>query len=660
MNGQTRQGRSHNQGRSSKKAGNSLRVTAGEGTWRMQSLKNSSQTSMHSLRSTILDGRNPPSSKYKSRDQKQFLTFKGEPSQHFNKMMKGLATEIEDIDLKKLGKHKVLTAKEKLLEESARNIRIKGKIKDSRDLGDFDPMLLIDAIEEKRKEKPTVDSTQIKSALVQSILQDMKLEEGKLELPSLKKIKTKLNKKKEQRVHQSKAKIDTNLAGKKIKNPNQLEFERKKGKLFKSKKMDSANMEIIKNKLDKDINNIVDYSKRVKDEVSKQADLKHSLKNALSSKRQSNNVKNRNGKMLLLSLGDEAGEEPKNPALMRSLSATFHTANASAKNKANMKLNHQIIDKCMSLQSKSTSLKDNLNYKEEVVHKIYDDFQKLVEFNTEVWYDKDIDEIYDTLVLDHLKEEQYMPKIHPLISFKHSDALKNSNKMKRMHSMPKKATQSAIVLKNKLDSRNSVLVTQMPMLAQNKHFDEIKGKQEPKVDLSLKKVESHNVIPSSNLSPVTRELKEDNKFVKLSEDECTEQTQKKVGKVSFGFKTNIHRSKDALFPSLVKEKHETSSQSLCKMPRIVRKILENKLDIDSDFIKSIEQYEKAPLGDSIQKIGNSSKVRSYFEHRYREKELVVNFKSMDNFAKESVQEYRKAQKHKALALMKKLGTKFLA
>lgn len=68
-------------------------------------------------------------------------------------------------------------------------------------------------------------------------------------------------------------------------------------------------------------------------------------------------------------------------------------------------------------------------------------------------------------------------------------------------------------------------------------------------------------------------------------------------------------------------------------------------------------------GDDIgqnEQIRNTSKVRSYFENEYRKKELVVSFKSMDNFANEAVQEYRNMQKHKALELMKKLGTKFLA
>ena len=62
----------------------------------------------------------------------------------------------------------------------------------------------------------------------------------------------------------------------------------------------------------------------------------------------------------------------------------------------------------------------------------------------------------------------------------------------------------------------------------------------------------------------------------------------------------------------------------------------------------------------IKKIDSLSKVQSYFEDEYRKKQLVVNFKSMDQLDQDAIQEYRESQKYKALDLMKKLNTKFLA
>jgi uncharacterized protein (DUF1330 family) len=62
----------------------------------------------------------------------------------------------------------------------------------------------------------------------------------------------------------------------------------------------------------------------------------------------------------------------------------------------------------------------------------------------------------------------------------------------------------------------------------------------------------------------------------------------------------------------------------------------------------------------VERVGSLSKVQSYFENLHRENNLVVNFKSMEQFDQEAVKEFRHLQKYKALELMKKLGTKFLA
>ncbi|CAI2387478.1 unnamed protein product [Moneuplotes crassus] len=645
------------------------------------------------------------SSKFKPAGKKRVLALKGEPSQDFKKLMKDLAhgmfdfsiflinlasfdirIETEDIDAKKMGKNKSLTAQEKLMEESARNIRTKGKVKDSRDLGDFDPLLLLDVIEEKRKEKPKINSNHVKSALVHSILQEAQLKKDGLQLPLFERLKDKLKKenaKKNQKRYNSKARVDTNLAGKKIKNLNQLEFEKNKGKLFKPKykKMSTKKMLKIGEKVDTQISSIVDYSIKemakgarkglarkdtrfsVKDGVLKQSDLKYSLMNTLSKKKLGSKGRSSKTKLLLLSLEEEEDQLAPNSALMRTLSATFKTSNISAKNKNNLKLNNHIINKCMNLQGNSTNLKQKLDHKEEIVHKIYDDFQKLVEFNREVWYDKDMDELYDDMVLGHLREEQYMPRVKPLISLRDSGIFERREGLKRGRSGSKAGKKEGNGLKNRMENRKSVAVVQMPKLAQSRNFKDLKEMDGKKEGCD----ENFNIFQSSQLSPasgrvndVVEKQEEDELNKKSRASSVVEESKKKVGKASFGVKKSIHNSQENILPSLAKEAHETSGQSLRKMPKIVRKMLEKKMNIDSDFIKNIELYEKGRSDASIPKIGNISKVRSYFENQYRQKELVVNFKSMDNFANEAVMEYRNAQKHKALEMMKKLGTNFLA
>jgi len=65
-----------------------------------------------------------------------------------------------------------------------------------------------------------------------------------------------------------------------------------------------------------------------------------------------------------------------------------------------------------------------------------------------------------------------------------------------------------------------------------------------------------------------------------------------VGKASFGRNTTHMRSQEDLLPKISHIQTESSAQSIRKMPRIVRKILEKKMNIDSTFIKEIENKEK--------------------------------------------------------------------
>lgn len=275
----------------------------------------------------------------------------------------------------------------------------------------------------------------------------------------------------------------------------------------------------------------------------------------------------------------------------------------------------------MNLQSKSSGLKSSLNHKEEVANKIYDDYQKLVDFNKEVWYDKDIDELYDDLVLGHLKEEEYMPKIKPLITFKDSELFNNFKKNKRGNSLPKNAKRGQnLDLKS---GRNSVAYMDMPVLMNNRNFDELKL-ENMKHKKTMRNFSNNKQLLTSDLAPIDDSLTEDS-IPTLENDLKTEIDEdgdspkkdqkdeksrsssvrkfetKKVGKASFGVNPSNYKSQETLLPPLGRETevHETSGQSIRKMPKIVRKILEKKMNINSDFLRSIDALEKGKKGNNI-------------------------------------------------------------
>ena len=68
-------------------------------------------------------------------------------------------------------------------------------------------------------------------------------------------------------------------------------------------------------------------------------------------------------------------------------------------------------------------------------------------------------------------------------------------------------------------------------------------------------------------------------------------THKTVGKVKFGRTSMINQSQKTLLPKLTNLNNESSADSLRKMPKIVRKILEKKMNLDPIYMKSIDKEE---------------------------------------------------------------------
>lgn len=84
----------------------------------------------------------------------------------------------------------------------------------------------------------------------------------------------------------------------------------------------------IKDKIEKEISKIVDYSLSVKEKVNRQSELRYTLKKTLRKKGPVSPTKKNMSKLLLLELEQEnKGDKSKeNSALMRSLSATYNSS----------------------------------------------------------------------------------------------------------------------------------------------------------------------------------------------------------------------------------------------------------------------------------------------------------------------------------------------
>ena len=129
-------------------------------------------------------------------------------------------------------------------------------------------------------------------------------------------------------------------------------------------KMSHEELKEIKRKIDSDIRNIVDYSVKMKEEISNSSSVNWSPKKPKLLKIHEANLTR-----------EQQDDEFK---LLKSFGVTKSTSDLdhSTANLTNMKINSSIITQCNDLQKKSQNLKILFANRLE----IYDDYKKLVEF----------------------------------------------------------------------------------------------------------------------------------------------------------------------------------------------------------------------------------------------------------------------------------------
>lgn len=250
----------------------------------------------------------------------------------------------------------------------------------------------------------------------------------------------------------------------------------------------------------------------------------------------------------------------------------------------------------------------------QAVGKIYDDYHKLVDFKTECWYDKDVDQLYDDMVIGTLDEEVYMPKEKPpLISLKghdyfpkpqasrFKDQLKKRKAVNRVVSMPalRPEKQFKNVEKSQprlsLIQQNSSLMQKLGITSPTATDQDVSSKQV--FDLSP----SINIVPIECMSPILRgdsvvekpQEPMDKGSIFITEKlEAQNRTQKAVGKVKFSSTPRLEHTQVTKLPQVSQLSNQKSLDSFRKFPKIVRKILDKKMHIDPSVIKSIEEDEK--------------------------------------------------------------------
>ena len=205
------------------------------------------------------------------------------------------------------------------------------------------------------------------------------------------------------------------------------------------------------------------------------------------------------------------------------------------------------------------------------------------------------------MVINHLKEEEYIPKLRQGISLKEYEDILEPSKKHRRKSMPKLKSKNSERMDLKTQSyRGSLAQIQIPKLIKNtKSHNETRNNKEIKIFTGADEDESKNYMTPC-LSPI---LDNDSDRPEIDADisnlDSTKQkyesiinhTHKTVGKAKFGRASVITRSHDSLLPKLSHKKTETSADSIRKMPKIVRKILEKKMHLNPSFMRSIDDKE---------------------------------------------------------------------
>jgi uncharacterized protein YihD (DUF1040 family) len=208
------------------------------------------------------------------------------------------------------------------------------------------------------------------------------------------------------------------------------------------------------------------------------------------------------------------------------------------------------------LQKSSKSQKKFLEHKIESVNNIFDDFQKLVHFKKEAWYEKDINELYDDMVINHLSEEHYMPKEKkPIISLKGHDYFPDDQqsrfkkRFKKLKTMDRETSMPNLKSSLKPEpfvrsSRGSVMHAPISSLIRN-HIteDKLKIVNQRDIFINTEGIEESKLKTENILSTVYSDKSQTEKeksSPKQTEDSgnryesVVNKTHKTVGKAKFG------------------------------------------------------------------------------------------------------------------------------
>jgi hypothetical protein len=214
------------------------------------------------------------------------------------------------------------------------------------------------------------------------------------------------------------------------------------------------------------------------------------------------------------------------------------------------------------------------------------------------------------MVIGHLNEENYMPKEKkPIISLKgfdiitedhqsrFKDRLKKINIIGRAASMPslKNSSNAASVQNRK--NRRSVMHGEIPSLIKLRAVAENrKNLSKKNIFLNIASLEkkdkvvnilspalSYKSLSKKSISPVKYSEESENRYTSV-----INKSHKIVAKAKFKekFITDQHLLPDP--PHIFNLTDQSNVESLTKMPKIVRRILEKKMNLDPSIIKSIE------------------------------------------------------------------------
>lgn len=226
------------------------------------------------------------------------------------------------------------------------------------------------------------------------------------------------------------------------------------------------------------------------------------------------------------------------------------------------------------------------------------------------------------MVINHLSEEHYMPKEKkPIISLKGHDYFpdaqksKFKEKLKKLKTMDRVASMPDFKTSLKPESlrikstRTSVMHAPIPSLVRNQSTEaNLKSLNKKDAFVNIESIEESKLKTENILSTVYSN-KSQNENEKSSPKKLIDsgnryasvvnKTHKTVGKVKFG---NTFITEQPRLPALPHISHlsgRSGVESLSKMPKIVRKILEKKLNIDPIIMQSIEDMEKSKSNSLI-------------------------------------------------------------